>query len=362
MAKKIGVLICDDSALMRRSLKKIIESDAGLHVIGSARDGEDAIVKCRELNPDVVTMDINMPGMDGLTALQLIVHEKIAPVLMVSSLTQEGAAATFEALALGAFDYVPKPGGTVSGQMASVSRELVLKIKAAAKTGVMSRLARTNIARAQETTAKPAKPAKPAGRLVPTVAVKAGKKVVALGISTGGPKTLLEILPLMPETFNAPFFIVQHMPPTFTASFAKRIDGCGPLRCVEAEAGMNVEPGVIYLGRGGYHLTVYKKPSGTVTLRTPTHPPHTFIPSVEVMMDSVREVYGAGTVGVLMTGMGDDGANAMVRIKQAGGVTIAESEDTAIVFGMPREAIERGGADIVVSSWDIVSEIVKAMK
>ena len=356
MAKKIGVLIVDDSALMRRSLKKIIESDPELLVIGTARDGEDAVVKCRALKPDVVTMDINMPGMDGLTALQLIVHEKIAPVLMVSSLTQEGAVATFEALALGAFDYVPKPGGTVSAEMSSVSRELILKLKAAVKSGTMSRLSRSNIARAQ---ASAAKSSRHAGTVIERAA---SNKVVALGISTGGPKTLLEILPLMPETFNAPFFIVQHMPPTFTASFAKRIDTYCPLRCVEAEAGMNVEPGVIYLGRGGNHLTVYKKPSGAVTIRTPTRPPHQFMPSVDVMMDSVRDVYGAGTVGVLMTGMGDDGADAMVRIKQAGGVTIAESEETAIVYGMPREAVERGGADIVVSSWQIVSEIVEAMK
>ena len=271
MAKKIGVLICDDSALMRRSLKKIIESDPALQIIGSARDGEDAILKCRELHPDVVTMDINMPGVDGLTALQMIVHEKISPVLMVSSLTKEGAVATFEALALGAFDYVPKPGGTVSTQMSSVSRELILKIKAAAKTGVVSKLSRSTIQQKQTLTGKKTKPLR-------TAAAKAvDDKVVALGISTGGPKTLLDILPSIPGTFNAPIFIVQHMPPAFTASFAKRIDNYCHLKCVEAEAGMNVEPGVIYLGRGGVHLTVYKKPSGSVSIRTPSQPSHLFI-------------------------------------------------------------------------------------
>lgn len=356
MAKKIGVLICDDSALMRRSLKKIIESDPELQVVGAARDGEDAIVKCRELKPDLVTMDINMPGMDGLTALQIIVHEKLAPVLMVSSLTKEGAVATFEALALGAFDYVPKPGGTVSAQMGAVSREIIQKIKAAVKSGSASRLSSRVPTRPRPAAARPS--------IRRSTALKAGpgKKAVALGISTGGPKTLLEILPLMPETFDAPIFIVQHMPPLFTSSFAKRIDNHCPLKCIEAEAGMSVESGTIYLGKGGSHMTVYKKPSGTVTIRTPSKPDHQFKPSVEVMMDSVREVYGAGTVGVLMTGMGDDGADSMVRVKQVGGVTIAESEDTAIVFGMPREAIERGGADIVVSSWEIIPEIVRAVK
>ena len=357
MRKKIGVLVCDDSALMRRSLTKIIEMDSELAVVGTARDGEDAIIKARELRPDVVTMDINMPGMDGLTALQLIVHERLAPVLMVSSLTSEGAEATFEAMALGAFDYVPKPGGTVSSQMNLVTQELVSKIKSAAQRGTMNKLARSSKARVAHRSPIPVRQIGLA-----TKAETASTRAVALGISTGGPKTLLEILPLLPNQLDAPIFIVQHMPPSFTSSFAKRIDTYSPLRCFEAEAGMNVEPGTIYLARGGYHMTFFKKPSGSVSIRTPTKPPHQFMPSVDVMMHSVLDVYGSATIGVLMTGMGADGAEAMIRIRQSGGITIAESEETAIVYGMPREAVERGGAQIVVPSWDIISEIVKAIK
>jgi two-component system, chemotaxis family, protein-glutamate methylesterase/glutaminase len=358
MNAPITVLICDDSALMRRSLTRIVEYDSGLRVIGTARDGEDAIAKARQLKPQVITMDINMPAMDGITALQVIVNEGIAPVIMVSSLTQNGAVATFESMALGAFDYVPKPGGTVSIQMEGVTHELLQKIKAAARPGTLKRLARQN------RTAT-------AGR----IGIKSGSaggssaspsngelKAIAIGISTGGPKTLFDVLPHLPADLNAAVFLVQHMPEKFISSFAQRIDDHCPMRCVEAEAGMEIAPGTIYLGGGGAHLTLYRKLGQKIVIRTPKHPPHSFIPSVGVMMQSVLEVFGANTIGVLMTGMGDDGADGMVAISKAGGVTIAESEESAIVFGMPQEAIRRGGARIIKPSWDIASAIVRAIR
>jgi len=355
---KIKVLICDDSALMRTSLKKIVESSPDLFVVGAARDGVDAVAKARELRPDVITMDINMPGMDGITALQIIMAENIAPVVMVSSLTQEGAQVTFEAMALGAFDYVPKPGGTVSVQMGSVANDIIKKVKAAAKAGTLAKLSRRN------------HPADNGGRGAPRAFLKKKKtsisahgfKAIAMGISTGGPKTLFEVLPFLPGDLNAAIFLVQHMPPTFTSSFAQRIDAHCPMKCVEASVGMSVEPGTIYLGKGGSHLMVHKKADGAMILRTPNRPEHSFIPSVDIMMSSVLEIFGSDTVGVLMTGMGDDGADSMVKISQAGGVTIAESEESAIVFGMPREAIERGGAQVVTPSWEIANQIIKAMK
>jgi len=354
---KIRVLICDDSALMRTSLKRIVESSPDLVVAGTARDGVDAVAKARELRPDVVTMDINMPGMDGITALQVIMAENIAPVLMVSSLTQEGAQVTFEALALGAFDCVPKPGGTVSVQMGSVAGDIIKKIKAAAKAGTLAKLSRGK------------SPCGDGGRAAPRAFLKKknlvsvhGFKAIAMGISTGGPKTLFEVLPFLPGDLNAAVFLVQHMPPTFTCSFAQRIDAHCPMKCVEASVGMAVEPGTIYLGKGGTHLMVHKKADGTMILRTPNRPEHSFIPSVDIMMSSVLEIFGSDTVGVLMTGMGDDGADSMVKIRQAGGATIAESEESAIVFGMPREAIERGGAQIVSPSWEIANQIIKVVK
>jgi two-component system chemotaxis response regulator CheB len=184
---------------------------------------------------------------------------------------------------------------------------------------------------------------------------------VAIGISTGGPKTIFDVLPFLPADLNAPVFLVQHMPVGFTASYAKRIDAASPMTCVEVKAGMKIEPGTIYLGQAGRHLTLFKKSSGEIVVRTPTRPEHQFMPSVNVMMESVFNVYGPDTVGVLMTGMGDDGADMMVTITEAGGNTIAESEETAIVFGMPNEAINRGGANVVAASWDIAEEIIKAV-
>jgi len=369
----IRVLICDDSAMMRRTLKKMIEADPGLTVAGTARDGDDAIEKARDLRPDVITMDINMPGTDGITAMQYIVDEKIAPVLMVSSLTQEGAETTFEALALGAFDFVGKPGGTVTMDMSSVAVELTQKLKAACKKGTTSRLTRKRTPIRQKSPGKAARktPARKTStrkasirgtpRSKSTRKKSIGYKAVAIGISTGGPKTIFDVLPYLPQELNAAIFMVQHMPPTFTRTFAQRLDKNCAMNCVEVEAGMTVEPGTIYLGRGGMHLCLRQNLTGKIIIRTPNKPETQFIPGVNIMMESVLSIFGKDTVGVEMTGMGDDGADGMVKIKESGGITIAESEETAIVFGMPREAIERGGADIIIPSYDIADEIIKAV-
>ncbi|MDM8514835.1 chemotaxis-specific protein-glutamate methyltransferase CheB [Desulfobacterales bacterium HSG16] len=367
--KKIKVLICDDSALMRRSLKKIIESDPSITVIATARDGEDSVTKARELRPDVVTMDINMPGMDGITALQIIVNEEIAPVLMLSSLTQEGAVVTFEAMALGAFDYVSKPGGTVTVQMGPVAPEIIKKIKAAARPGVLKKLTRnrlhdgggsSNLKARRESLkrriSKRTRTTRAAGKVKGP-----GFKAVALGISTGGPKTLFEVLPFLPEDLPAAIFLVQHMPPKFIHTYAQRIDAHSSMQCMETDLGMIVEPGKIYLAKGGHHMILFRKLNGKIVIRAPRRPHHTFMPSVDIMMNSVADVFGQDTIGVLMTGMGADGADGMVKIRDAGGITIAESEESAIVFGMPNEAIQRGGAEIVVPSWEIADKIIKAV-
>lgn len=346
----IRVLIADDSALMRKTLKRILESDSGITVIGSARDGEDVVVKARELKPDLITMDVNMPKQDGITALQYIVSEKICPVIMVSSLTQEGAQTTFEALELGAFDFVGKPGGTVSADMNTVAEELVYKVKAAVGGG--SRLVTERLARTPAITVRRRARASSGNRIM---------KAVAMGISTGGPKMIYEVLPHIPRDINAAFFLVQHMPANFSAAYIKRLSDSCQLEVVEARAGTKIEPGHCYVGGGGRHLNVVKSANGEVVIRLTTRPEHLFVPSVSVMMDSVLNVYGQQTVGVIMTGMGNDGADSMVRIRQAGGATIAESEESAIVFGMPGDTIKRGGAEIIAPIWDIANEIVKAV-
>ena len=346
---KIRVLVADDSALMRQTLKRIIGDSPDLDLVGLARDGEDAVAKARELRPDVISMDINMPKLDGISALQQILQEKICPVVMVSSLTQQGALTTFECLELGAFDFVGKPDGTVSAHMRGVADELIAKLKAAASRGIVSRSQRSRPLR------PPPKPERPARQNTRPIAI-------AIGISTGGPATLQDVIPALPADLAASLFLVQHMPPSFMASFAKRLNDSSALRVVEAASGMLVEPSVCYVAPGGMHLCLSRKTNGEVVIRTPTTPATMFMPSVHVMMESVLKVYGSSTIGVLMTGIGDDGADQMVAIKQAGGYTIAESEQTAVVFGMPREAIERGGACVVAPSHQVPEEILKAIR
>jgi len=352
MNRKIRVLIVDDSALMRKMIRDILKSDPQIEVIATARDGEDGLIKARELQPDVVTLDINMPGMDGLTVLQHILNESICPVVMVSSLTQEGALTTLEALELGAFDYVPKPGGTVSLNLKSVSQEIIDKVKAASKSNIYEKIKKRVSKVRQKTTEK----------FVSHITEDTDiKNAVAIGVSTGGPGTLQEIIPFLPEDLEAAVFIVQHMPANFTASFAKRLNSMAKFLFKEAEGGDTVYNTHGYLGKGGYHLLLRNR-LNKISIRLSTNPEHLFVPSVDIMMESVLSIFGKNTVGVLLTGMGDDGAEAMVKIRNAGGITIAESEETAIVFGMPMEAIKRGGADVIAPSYKIADEIVKAVK
>lgn len=359
-SSKISVLIADDSALMRREIKKILESDPQIIVVDTARDGKEAVVKTKLLNPDVVALDINMPVMDGLTALQLIMMEAPRPVVMVSSLTQDGALTTYEALELGATDFIGKPSGTVSTDMSRVALEMIDKIKGAAR-------ARTNRIRLRQAARTSARPAKPAPRSAARPRPRGGAKerAVVIGQSTGGPNTIFDILPKLPEDLGATIIIVQHMPSAFTPSFAKRLaDNCEfPFK--EAARGDLIEPGCGYLAPGDIHMTLAArgKALGGLTVRLTDYPKDArYFPSVNVTMDSVLSHYGANTVGVLLTGMGDDGADAMVRIRQAGGRTIAESEETAVVFGMPAEAIKRGGAEFVLPSHDIADKIVELVR
>lgn len=366
MSDGIKVLIAEDSAMMRRVLRDILSKDPAIEVIGAARDGEDLLDKARTLRPDIITLDINMPRMDGLTALEIIMHEEIAPVIMVSSLTQAGAEITIQALEMGAFDCVAKPGGTVSTDMSSVARELINKVKAAARSGTLQRICGrrpvTDLVRKKMKKKGPAKKilAAKASR-VPPPGTNGKDKAVAIGISTGGPKTIFDVLPRLPADLPAAVFLVQHLPPNFTASFAARINRSCPMRCVEARSGMTVEPGTIYLGQGGRQINIIRTSDSKVSIRTPSRPEHIFMPSVDVMMESVLNVYGANTIGVLMTGMGNDGADAMVKIVKAHGHTVAESKESAVVWGMPGSAVERGGAKIVLPSWKIADEIVKAV-
>lgn len=359
MNRKIRVLIVDDSALMRKYLREMIEEDRQLEVVGAARDGREAVELNLSLEPDVITMDINMPRLDGLTAIQYIMAQRPCPVLVVSSLTQKGALTTFEALELGAVDYVPKPDGTVSLNIRQVAREIRDKIKGVARVRVAPGWERRG---RSATPAAPALAVEPAPR--PAAVAGGGQKLVLVGVSTGGPKTLLEILPRLPGDFGAPVIVVQHMPDTFTRAFAERLNRECRIEVGESVEGMAMVPGLAVVARGGVHLRIDRRPGEKVCRVRHSHRPADALykPSVEVAFRSALEHMAAqNLVAVLLTGMGDDGARAMAEIRRGGGLTIAEAEETAVVWGMPGEAVRMGAAALVLPHYAIAEALVKAV-
>ena len=346
----IRVVIADDSALMRNTITRLLAGAPDIKVIATARDGEDAVQKVIELKPDVVTMDINMPRLDGITALQRIMAEKICPVIMFSSLTHKGALETFECLELGAFDSIAKPDGTVSANLDSIAEELITKIRAAASSRAFRRPR-------PPATPLPSRERPPSGGSAP-----ADMRAIAIGISTGGPATISTVLPGLPADLPAAIFLVQHMPPAFIATYVSRLQKECAIEVVEAKTGETVRPGYCYVAGEALHLCPFRKASGDVVLRRPNQPLTLFMPGVGVMMESVLAIYGARTIGVLMTGIGDDGADSMVSIREAGGITIAESEESCVVFGMPFQAIKRGGAEFVLPSWKIAEKLTRVVE
>ncbi|MCP4155312.1 MAG: chemotaxis-specific protein-glutamate methyltransferase CheB [bacterium] len=356
----IKVLICDDSAFMRVTLKGILESDPGIEVIGTARNGEKAVQKAGQSKPDVVTMDIHMPVMDGIAALKEIVKQKIAPVIMISSLAIKDAPVTVTAMEAGAFDFITKPNEM--GGVLMYSEDIIRKVKEAASSNIYSKIDKPGKTKTLLPPRKPKPTHTPPRRpLSKSSRSGIGFKAVVLGLSTGGPKTIYNVLPKLPPDLNAAVIIVQHMPPAFLTTYAQHIDTKTQMGCLESDAGMQLEPGKIYVAKGASHLRLSKKSAGEVIIQQAKEPKHLFMPSVDIVMDAVLEVFGADTIGVLMTGMGRDGAKAMVNVVKAGGKTIAESKETAIVFGMPYEAIKLGGAQVVVPNHLIAAEIVKAV-
>ncbi len=347
------VLIVDDSALMRRQLAQILEA-AGFEV-RLARNGQEAIDENLTWQPDVVTLDINMPIMDGLTALSHMMVTRPVAVVMVSSLTEKGALATFEALALGAVDYIAKPSGTISLSIEEIAAQLVAKVKGATQAKIKA----PGRGLAEKIRAEREKPAKPLFiRRTPSAART--ERLVIIGVSTGGPATLEEILPNLPADFSVPIIIAQHMPAGFTRSFAKRMNNLCALEVVEADKPMPLEPGFVYIGMGGADVVVARRSGRLMVLPKPESREHLWHPSVEVLGRSVLEHCEAEyVIAVMLTGMGNDGADAFTKIKKQGGRTIAESEDSAVVFGMPKELIENGGATLVLPADKIVNQLIR---
>jgi len=362
----IKLLIVDDSALMRRQLALLFTAEGDFD-IRQARNGQEAVEKNRLFQPDVVTLDINMPEMDGITALSLIMVERPVPVVMVSSLTEKGALATFEALNLGAVDYVAKPGGTISLTLDQVKVDLLTKVRAAAraKVGAPAKSrphARTVAAAApvQGLRQRLQNERETAQRAEASSAVVAGEGLLIIGVSTGGPRALEQVLPALPANFPWPVLVAQHMPGSFTGPFAARLNNLCPLEVVEVNKPMAAHSGTIYIGKGGADMVLTRRGGVLTVLPKPESTEHLWHPSVELLARSALEhVKPQQIVGVMLTGMGYDGADGFAAIKKAGGRTIAESEETAVVFGMPAVLIDRGGATLVVPL-DKVATQVKA--
>jgi two-component system, chemotaxis family, protein-glutamate methylesterase/glutaminase len=359
----IKLLIVDDSALMRRALVQIFENAGGFE-IQTAHDGVDALRAVREWSPQVITLDINMPKMDGMTALSQLMVECPTPVVMVSSLTQKDALPTLEALALGAVDFVAKPSGTVSRDIRKVEEALVQKVRLAASAHV--RRARTVAQRLRHVSPVPhaapacaTPPRQVSPRSAPAATPKGRESLVMIGVSTGGPRTLEQILPLLPADFPVPVLVVIHMPATFTGHFARRMNDLCALDVVEVTHPTPLLPGKVYLSRGEADMIVARRSDALVAMLSPSDQSLAWHPSVDRMVESaMRHVAPEGLIGVQLTGMGDDGASAMKQLHTDGGRTIAESADTAVVYGMPKELVDRGGATVVLPCTAIAEQIL----
>ncbi|MGE5314494.1 MAG: protein-glutamate methylesterase/protein-glutamine glutaminase [Acidobacteriota bacterium] len=356
----VNVLIVDDSAFMRKSLSIMLESDPGIKIIGTARDGLDGYEKAKALRPDVITMDVEMPRMDGLTALEKIMKDCPAPVLMVSSITTEGAEATLKAMDLGAVDFIPKQLSYVSLDIVKIKEDLIEKVKAIARSRSLSRRLASIRGIAQKLQpAAPVAASKPGSESVFRPS-SIDFQVVALGISTGGPFSLQKIIPMLPKEFPLPILIVQHMPPKFTKSLSDRLNGMSQITVKEAEHGETIRPGTAYIAQGGFHMKAVRSGASAPVISISEQPATTLHrPSVDVMMESAVQAYNRNVLGVIMTGMGHDGLEGLRLIKARNGYCLAQNEDTCVVYGMPKSAVDAGLADSIVPLEQIPEALVK---
>jgi len=354
-SSKIRVLVVDDSVVIRRLVTQALAEDPGIEVVGAAANGAIALQRIPQTNPDVVTLDIEMPEMDGLETLRRIRQQyKDLRIIMFSTLTQRGATATIDALMLGADDYVTKAAnvGKVSESMAALRHELVPRINQffVRKDGP------TPPAQGRPQTTSPAKPPP---RIVPAFRPHLSPKAVAIGVSTGGPTALSVIVPQFPAAFDLPILVVQHMPPLFTRLLADRLQKLTPLKVVEGRDGEAVRGGVIYVAPGDYHMRVRRQGEQVVLSLDQAPPENSCRPAVDVLFRSVQDVYGGRVVSVVLTGMGQDGLRGVEGLKGAGARVIVQDEATSVVWGMPGAIARAQLADVVVGLDDIVPEILR---
>jgi two-component system, chemotaxis family, protein-glutamate methylesterase/glutaminase len=356
---KVKVLVVDDSAFMRKLITDFLSEEPNIEVVGTARNGQDAVAKIKELKPHVVTLDVEMPIMNGLEALKQIMEEHPLPVVMLSSTTKEGAENTVLAMQYGAIDFIAKPSGAISLDLHKIKDEMITKVMLASRANLRG------VGKAEYKTMTPTKfPNYSKTGLKEhsqnNSAHQAKKKIVCIGTSTGGPRALQQVLTQLPENINAPILIVQHMPKGFTKSLATRLDSLCKIRVKEAEDGELLKNGTAYIAPGGFHLKVAKLGHSLAVHIDESPARNGHRPSVDVMFESVHAIADYEKIAVIMTGMGSDGTAGLKQLKESGCTkAIAESEETAVVFGMPKAAINANLVDDVVHLNKIAETIMK---
>jgi len=372
----VKVLVVDDSAFMRNALTNMLSSDKEITVVGTARNGIEAIAKVKTLKPDIVTLDVEMPRMDGIEALKHIMKENPLPVIMVSSLTEEGAKVTLEALEIGALDYLPKNLHDLSVNILKIKEVLLEKIK------LLSRTSRVKLLRRRpsmpELEVRPHEPLKKreagtavAQEPVESIELASGERaisekrmaVLAVGTSTGGPKALQEILPRFPKNFPVPIVIAQHMPYNFTGPFAERLDSLSQINVKEAAEGDVLKPGYAYIAPGGHNMRVQRSRSALEYIISVSQNKEDYIycPSVDALFESVNEAYSGRALGIILTGMGHDGLVGSKALKDGGGRLFAQNEETCVVYGMPKAVVDEHLADKVLPLEAIAGEIINSV-
>lgn len=344
----IRVVVIDDSAFMRKAISTMLAKDPEIKVVGTANNGSEGLERVRELDPDVVTLDIEMPVMDGLTALRHIMMEMPRPVIMISSLTTEGAEATLKAMELGAVDFIPKDLSKVSLDIIRIEADLQKKVKTVARRKLRHRMP-------PRPRRQPEPPARAAtgGRQV--------RDIVAIGVSTGGPPAVQKVLSSLPENFPASVLIAQHMPPAFTGPFAKRLDNVCAVSVKEAEDGEPLKPGTVYIAPGGKHLKIVQRGAKLDVLVSPEPADALYKPSANVLISSVADVVGRRALGVILTGMGSDGLEGVRALKARGGRVLAQSDATCVVYGMPKAIVDAGLADEIVGIDEMGPAIISSL-
>ncbi len=341
MNEKLRVLVVDDSALMRKLIPQVLQRDPSIEVVGTAMDGSIGLKKIEELRPHVVTLDLDMPRMDGIEMLRQITRKHHVPVIVFSALSERGASVTLKALALGAFDFVTKPQDAASGRLEHIAAELAIKIKVAAASGAPKMIITVPTPRIKPSR-RPGLPHTPS-------------RIVAIGVSTGGPNALQYVFSQLPDDFAGCLLVVQHMPEGFTEMFARRLHESSAIEVKEAQSGDLLLAGRALICPGNRHMKVRRLAHGDIAVLVDQPRVNGHRPSVDVLFQSVAQEFGDRAVAVLMTGMGDDGAEGLGAVQAAGGFTLAQSADSCVVDSMPRAAVERGFASRVVSLSGIAS-------